>query len=134
MKKCLIAFGVMLSCFVLVYSAPIFTESPINGYGTPVTISISSTTLTKVPSSQASGRVGVYVNNPSTSSVAGFFGDCTSTSLASTIRPIQLSQTTANLIPFGPRYFPIREDVCLWLILIQTDTPSINIHYQEVKK
>lgn len=109
-------------------------EAPINGYGTPVTISISSTTLTKIPTSQTSGRFGIYVNNPSTRPVAGFFGDCSSTALAATIRPIQFSLTTVNTGPSDVRYFSMREDVCLWLISIITDTGSQSIHYQEVKQ
>lgn len=117
------------------YAAPLYTESPINGTGTPVTVAISSTTLTKVPTSQTSGRVGIYLNVPSTWSVVGFMGDCTSTALASTIRPLEFSKTTINVGPSAdPYYLPIREDVCLWLISLNTTAASQNVHYQEVKK
>lgn len=107
------------------------SESPIADYGTPVTVSISSTTITKVPTSQLSGRFGIYISNPSTNigDVAGFFGNCSSTALASTIRPIVIS--TRNVV--GMDYIPMREDVCLWLISIPTTAASQSIHYQEVK-
>jgi len=121
-----------VSCYS---AAPLVNIAPINGVGTPVTVAISSTTLTKVPTSQTSGRMGIYINVPSTWSVVGFMGDCTSTSLASTIRPLEWSKTTINVGPsIDPSFMPIREDVCLWLISLNTTASSQNIHYQEVKK
>lgn len=113
------------------YAAPPVILSPIKDYGTPVTVAISSTTLTKVPTSQTSGRVEVYVSNASTRPVTGFFGNCTSTALASTIRPIRIVNDTTEQ---GSKVFPIREDVCLWLISTETVTDSQSIHYQEVIK
>lgn len=133
MKK-LIIFGFSLAVCAVMKAEPLHTESPIKEAGTPVTIAISSTTLTKVPSSQMSGRLGVYVHNPSTWAVAGFMGNCTSTALASTIRPIQFAIQTVNTGPTAIQYFPLREDVCLWLISLYTVDATSNIHYQEVKK
>jgi len=130
MKKYLLSAPFL---FLFLYShaaAPLVSEAPINGYGTPVTISISGVTPTKVPSSQTSGRFGILVNVPSgNSGVAGFYGNCTSTSLANTIRPIEIS-TGTNKVPYG--YFPMREDVCLWLVTLGGS--SEDIHYQEVKQ
>lgn len=110
-------------------AASLVTETPIKDYGTPVTISISSSTLTMVPSSQVSGRIGVFIDNPATNTgrIVGFFGNCTSTALASTIRPIEISPGN------NTSYFPIREDVCLWLITTNTAAAE-NAHYQEVKQ
>lgn len=134
MKKLLLSLG-FIGCFALtVKAAPLVTESPVNGYGTPVTLAVSSTTFTKLPTTQTSGRVGVYVTNPSTRPVAGFFGDCTSTALATTIRPIQFALVTAGTGDANTQYFSMREDVCLWLIELQTDTASQNVHYQEIKQ
>lgn len=132
MRKFLLTIGFLTGCsFAQAAGVPV-VESPILGYGTPTTVSISSSTLTKVPTSQTAGRNGVYVTNPSTNSVAGFLGDCTSTALASTIRPIQFSIATVG-ISENIFYFPIREDVCLWLISLNSGAAT-SIHYQEVKK
>lgn len=131
MKK-LLAGIFFVSCSV--YAAPPVMEAPINGYGTPTTIAISSTTMTKVPSSQTSGRVGIFISNPSTSGpnpITGFFGNCTSNSVANTVRPIEIaasSTTTTN------RYFSMREDVCLWLLSQDSSAATQNVHYQEVKQ
>jgi len=126
-------FGfIVLSFYVSLEGAPLVAEAPIKEYGTPVTLAISSTTLTKLPTNQTSGRMGVYVSNPATNgdAVSGFLGDCTSTALASTIRPIIISTTPT----FNNRYFPIREDVCLWLIALNTAVASTSVHYQEIKQ
>lgn len=103
-------------------------ESPIRDYGTPVTVSISTSTLTMVPTSQTTGRLGIFIDAPSTNTgkMVGFFGNCTSTALASTIRPIEISPSTNST------YIGIREDVCLWLL--STHTSAENIHYQEIKQ
>lgn len=107
-------------------------ESPINGYGDPVTIAISSTTLTKVPTTQTSGRFGLFINNPTsnTAPISGFMGNCTSASFASTIRPIVFSTAPRATVD----YLPMREDVCLWLISENLAASTANLHYQEIKK
>ncbi len=101
-------------------------EAPIKDFGVPVTISISTSTLTKVPSSQTSGRMGIFIDAPYTNNarVVGFFGNCTSTALAATIRPIEIAPAT------NTGYISLREDVCLWLVSLHTAAESI--HYQEV--
>lgn len=123
---------VCLSIASVCSAAPPVMETPILGYGTPVTVSISSTTLTKVPTTQTSGRVGIFLNNPTTNAqpVSGFYGNCTSTALAATIRPITISTNTASNF----QYFSMREDVCLWLISLDVAAASAPIHYQEVKQ
>lgn len=134
MKRLMFGFGLMFLTGAIYAAGALVVESPINGYGTPVTIAISSTTLTKVPSSQTSGRVGIFISNPASNPVtpmAGFLGNCTSTALANTIRPIEIatsSSTTTN------RYFSMREDVCLWLLSLDTTASTRNVHYQEVKQ
>jgi hypothetical protein len=132
MKRLLFMLAIGVGLAGSIEAAPIVLDAPIRDSGTPVTIAISSTTLTKLPTSQTSGRVGVYVDNPSSAGnadVSGFFGNCTSTALASTIRPIVISTAAVTT-----DYFPMREDVCLWLISLQTGSASINVHYQEVIK
>jgi len=136
MKKFIFTLIVAGSLFICgrLNAAPIYAEAPIKSVGTPATIAVSSTTLTKVPTSQTSGRMGVYINNPSTSSVVGFMGDCTSTSLASTIRPIQIGLQTATIASSILYYLPLMEEVCLWLISLNTAASTSNIHIQEVSK
>lgn len=132
MKRYLMALFFILSSSLVYSAAPLVSEAPISGYGTPVTIAISSTTLTKVPSSQTSGRVGVYVALPQgNTGMVGFFGDCSSTALASTIRPIEISSATGM---FASGYFPIREDVCMWLLSLNANASTQNLNYQEIKK
>jgi len=130
MKKVLLVLGGVICFSWNIYAAQPVAEAPVNGYGTPVTIAISSTTLTMVPSSQTSGRMGIFIDNPSTNTgnMVGFLGNCTSTSVASTIRPIELSPSA------NTAFIPAREDVCLWLLDTNTAAASENLHYQELKQ
>lgn len=136
MKKLLALVTFLLLAYCVLNAAPPVSEAPIKEAGTPVTIAISSTTLTKVPTTQTTGRVGVYVVNPSTTAVAGFLGNCSSTALASTIRPFQIALNSANSISGGSgiNYIDVRDDVCLWLISLNVVSDSQNIHIQEVKR
>lgn len=129
MRK-LIVFAFLIGISVYCHAAPPVAEAPINGFGTPVTIAISSTTLTKVPSSQTEGRMGIFLDVPATNTgrVVGFLGNCTSATVAATIRPIEIAPGNNS------SYFSIREDVCLWVINLNTGAASENSHYQEVKQ
>ncbi len=121
----------LIWAYCYVQAAPPVMETPINGFGTPTTVSISSTTPTKIPTSQTSGRVGVFVSVYSSApyAVAGFLGNCTSTSLSSTLFPIDISTNSSV-----SRYVSLREDVCLWLVSIDSTVASRPVHYQEVKQ
>lgn len=123
-------FLASLTYVVMSHSAPPVAEAPIKDYGTPVTIAISSTTLTMVPSSQTSGRIGIVFDNPNSNTgyMVGFFGNCTSTALANTIRPFEFDPDTNST------FISMREDVCLWLLNTNTAAASENAHYQEVKQ
>lgn len=127
MKQIILVLGFIATASYCRAATPV-AEAPIKSYGTPVTISISSTTLTMVPSSQTSGRLGIFFDNPNTNTgkVVGFFGNCTSTSNAPTIRPIEISPSTNST------YISMREDVCLWLVNTNTAAASESSHYQEV--
>ena len=127
MKKIIFTLAVLGLAGICHAATPV-AEAPVKDYGTPVTISISTSTLTMVPSSQTSGRIGIFLDNPGTNNarVVGFYGNCTSTALASTIRPIEIAQATNST------YIPLREDVCLWFLSLHTSAESI--HYQEVKQ
>lgn len=130
MKKVIVLMVLGFICKLSHAAAPLVAEAPIMVVGTPVTISISSTTLTKVPSSQMTGRMGLFLENPFTNSgrFAGFLGDCNSTALANTIRPIEIGPTTNST------FYSIREDICLWLVSTDTTTASASAHYQEVRQ
>lgn len=133
MKRIVFVLGMLfIAGAAHAYGTPTI-EMPVNGFGTPVTISISTDTgssaaFVKVPSSQASGRLGIFVGIPSTNTgrIVGFFGNCTSTTNATSILPLQFAPGSNSV------YVPLREDVCLWLIT--THTAAENIHYQEVKQ
>lgn len=105
---------------------PLVAEAPPDSVGTPVTVSISEATLTKVPTSQTAGRVGIFIDNPATNNarVVGFYGNCTSTALASTIRPIEIAPGTNS------DFYPMSERICLWLLSLHSGAESV--HYQEV--
>lgn len=126
MRKVILILGLCLFASKA-HAAPPVAEAPVRNYGTPATVSISSTTLTKVPTSQTSGRVGIFLDNPNTNAqpVVGFYGNCTSTSLASTIRPFEINPSA------NTSFIPMREDVCLWLLSLDTATSSESVHYQE---
>lgn len=126
--KRLLLVAVFLFSVRLLYAAPLVTESPIRTVGTPATIAVSSTTLTMVPTTQTAARLGIFIDNPSTNTenIVGFIGNCTSTALASTIRPIELSPSA------NTAYIPLREDVCLWLLSLDTAGSSDNVHIQEI--
>ena len=130
MKRLLVLLSALLVA-VLCHSAPIVAEAPINGYGTPVTISISTGPAgawTKVPTTQTSGRMGIFIDVPQSNAgrIVGHLGNCTSTSIATTVRPIEFSTTTES------GYLSMREDVCLWAIT--THTAAENVHIQEIKQ
>lgn len=116
---------------VIVHASGVMTiEAPVNGFGTPVTIAISSTTSTMVPSTQTSGRQGVFIGIPSTNTgrIVGFYGNCTSTTNGISIQPLNFAPGSNSI------YLPLREDACLWLITTNTGAASENINYQEVKQ
>lgn len=125
MKRILALLGFLLIP-AAVLAAPPVAEAPIKDIGIPVTVSISTSVLTMVPTSQTVGRMGIFIDAPSSNSarVVGFLDHCTATTNASTIRPIEIAPGTNS------SYFGIREDVCLWLISLNTSAE--NIHYQEV--
>lgn len=127
MKKLLFVFAFLAVESVVAAAVPTL-ETPIKSYGTPVTVSISSSTLTKVPTSQTVGRTGIFLDAPNTNTgyIVGFMGDCTSTALAATIRPIEIAASSNS------SYIGLREDVCLWLVT--THSSAENIHYQEAKQ
>ena len=128
--KRLVVLGFLVGCATSVFAAPPVAEAPIKEVGTATTVAVSSTTLTKIPTSQTSGRVGVFVDNPNgnTGFMVGHLGNCTSTVLAATIRSVEIAPSSNS------SYFPIREDVCLWLITSNTGASTENLHYQEVKQ
>ena len=134
MKKIIytaILFGLILSPFAVMAlewgSGGGSSNETIKSYGTPATISISTSAWTKVPAATAlSARAGFVVSLPASASanMVGHFGDCTSTAVATTVRPIELVKGN------GFTFIPLRSDVCLWLLSIHT--AAENMHVQEV--
>jgi hypothetical protein len=101
-------------------------EVPINNYGTPARVSITTYSWTKIPTTQTSGRAGVLIHVPTgnTGEVMGHLGNCTSTAISTTTWSIRFLKTDPDT-----EHVPIREDICLWLLT--THTAAENIHYQE---
>lgn len=116
---------------VMCHSAPMVAEAPVSGYGTPVTISVSTGPAgawTKVPTTQTTGRMGIILDIPAsaTGPLVGHLGNCTSTAVATTVRPIEIAKGSDYT------YISMRDDVCLWMITLHT--AAENIHVQEIKQ
>jgi hypothetical protein len=111
------------------FAAPLVSETPVGAYGTPTTVSISTSTWTEVPaSSSLNGRSGVLVSVPATNTanMVGHLGDCSSTSIATTVRPLEFVKGN------GYALVPIDDSVCLWLLSLHT--AAENAHVQEVRQ
>lgn len=101
-------------------------EVPFTSASGSETVSISSFTFTKIPTTQVDGRWGFYVGVPSTNTgdIVGVAGNCTSTSVATTVRPIQMIKGTSSY------FFKYNQGMCLWLIT--THTSAENVHVEQV--
>lgn len=108
---------------------PLVAEAPTNDFGTPTTVSVSSSTLTKVPATQTTGRVGFWLDSPSTNTgnLVGQQGNCTSAPAASTIRPIEISPSA------NTAFYPLSDQQCLWLITTNTGAAE-NVHTEDIKQ
>lgn len=127
MRKILL-FLSSIVCFVgLAKADPKVMESPWSSYGTPTTVSISSSAWTAVPTtSSLSGRRAILVSIPASASASDFahIGGCTSTDVATTVRPMELTKGGFYTLPLGDRD-------CLWVMTLHTSAQ--NLHVQEVK-
>lgn len=104
-------------------------EISISAGGTPTTVSISTSAWTKVPAaSSLSRRAGIIVSVPAsnTANVVGHLGGCSSTAIATTVRPMEFSKGGGFVL------VPIDENVCLWLLSLHTAAESV--HVQEVRQ
>ena len=102
------------------------TEVSISTIGTPTTVSVSTSAWTMVPAaSSMTGREGIMVSLPTTLNavVVGHLGNCTSTAVATTVRPLEFAKGGFVLVPVGP-------GVCLWTLSLHTGAESI--HVQEI--
>lgn len=111
-----------------VWAAPLVAEAPIKEYGTPTTISVSTSAWTKLPtSSTLDGRFGLLVSNPASSNavMVAHLGNCTSTAIATTVRPLEIAKGGFILVPVSP-------SVCVWALSLHTSAE--NIHVQEIKQ
>lgn len=129
MKTVFIAFMAMAFASIA-KSATITKELPADGYGTPVTVSVSSFTLTKLPTySTLPNRSGIVLNvpNSNTGDIVGHFGNCSSAPAASTVRVLEIGPAQSD------RFFPVGPNSCLWVITTNT-TGAENVHIQEVRQ
>ena len=109
--------------------APFAAEAPVIAYGTPTTVSVSESAWTKVPASQTiNGRMALIVDVPATSNanMVGHLGDCTSTSIATTVRPLEFIKSS------GFAVIGVNPGVCLWMLSLHSGAE--NVHVQEVKQ
>lgn len=107
-------------------SPALSVESSIREVGTPTTVSISTSVWTMVPAaSTLTGREGLMVSLPTTLNavVVGHLADCTSTAIATTVRPLEFAKGGFVFVPVG-------SDVCLWVMSLHTAAESI--HVQEI--
>lgn len=106
--------------------APMVEEATILGYGTPATISISNSAWTKVPTTAYGSRSGFVVSVPASNNanMVGHLANCTSTAIATTVRPIEIIKGN------GFTLFPAGNGVCLWLLSLHSGAE--NAHVQEI--
>lgn len=107
-------------------SPALSVESSIREVGTPTTVSVSTSAWTMVPAaSTLTGREGIMVSLPTTLNavVVGHLGDCTSTAVATTVRPLEFAKGGFVFVPTGSA-------VCLWVLSLHSGAESI--HVQEI--
>lgn len=102
-------------------------EAPIFNYGTPVSTDISTSTWTRVPSSNLTGRAGFFITNKSTNTanMFGHFGSSTTPTLATSVRPIVFKAGITM-------YIPASSDVVIWLLSGASSSETVDV--QEVKQ
>lgn len=110
-------------------ASELVSETPYRAYGTPTTVSVSTSVWTKIPASQTlDGQNGLLVDVPAGNSanMVGHLGGCTSTAVAISVRPMEFIR--------GEGYVevPVADTVCLWVLSLHTGAESI--HVQEYKK
>lgn len=129
MKKTILLCGFMLVCGVTAKAGMWGREISFSEAGTATTVSVSTSTWTKVPAaSSLARRAGVVVSVPAsnTANVVGHLGGCSSTSIAITVRPMEFVKGG------GFTLVPIDENVCLYLLSIHTGAE--NVHVQEIRQ
>lgn len=135
MKRLAIFGGalLLLSVFVsLINAEPTqVIETSIGRVGTPITVSISTSVWTKVPTSRTlSNRTEVIVDEPAsnTANMVAHYNVCSSTfsSVATTVRPIEIIKGEQD------RPYEIDGNTCLWVLSLHT--AAENLHYQEVSR
>lgn len=104
-------------------------EMPIAGYGNPHTVALTTSTWTIVPSSSTLlHRGGFLVSVPASNSAnaVAHIGNCTSTAILTTKRPIEIVKGN------GFTFITLDEGICLWMMSLHTATE--NVHVQEVRQ
>jgi len=111
----------------LCYGAPATAEAPISGWSTPETLTVSNSAWTKATTTQLSGRYGIVVSVPAANNanMVGLLGNCTSTAVATTVRPFEF-------VKGGFTVVPTNENVCLWLMTLHSGSESA--HTQQFKQ
>lgn len=130
------SLALLLGCMALAAvcaAAPKGYEAPISEVGTATAVTLSTFTLTMIPSaSSVNGRSGFMVGVKDTTStfVTGVLGDCTSTSEAVTDASIVISEKSFIFIP-------ATNSACLYLISgpeAKTAAVADVVTVQEVKQ
>lgn len=119
----------LILCGIAGHAAPLGTETPIKAYGTPTTVSVSTSAWTKIPaSSSVDGRTGLIVSVPAsnTANMVAHLGACSGTSIATTVRPMELVKGHGFIL------VPIEARVCLYVLSLHSAVE--NIHTQEIKQ
>lgn len=122
--KSLFLLALAMAATTAAVASPLSTETPIRSVGTPVTVSVATATWTKVTTT--SGQTGYIVSTSSaTSYMAGHLGNCTSTSIATTVRPF-------SFVPGAFTLIPVADNICLWTLNLGASAE--NMHVQGIKQ
>lgn len=128
MRRFLI-FAATFTVAQTLFAASQVAEMPVTQYGTPTTVSVSTSAWTKVPAtSSLTGRVGILVKNDfsNNAKMVGILDSCSSTSIATTVRPLGFSTGSDFTL------IPVNDNVCLYLLSLHT--AAENVHVQEVSQ
>lgn len=127
MKKVLVSILMLGATGIAFAGKPLVAEAPINAVTTATTVSVSTSAWTLVPAAgNTAGRVGLYVSNPATTSVAGVLVATGDSAPATTIRPLEFYSGNGNY------FVPISDQVNLYLLSL--DAGALSVHVQEAKK
>ncbi len=104
-------------------------EISFSAVGTATTVSVSTSTWTKVPAvSSLERRAGIIISVPAsnTANVVGVPGPCSAAGVAITVRPMEIPKGN------GFTFIPFDANLCFYILSLHT--AAENVHVVEVRQ